>query len=246
MSKRFTDTEKWERPWFRKLPNEYKLLWCYVLDRCDIAGVWYVDMEMASFLIGSQIDRAKAEELFSKQIRVNDNRWLIVDFIPFQYGDLQESNKVFKSVSIRLASFKDGASMPHLCPTGGAKDKDKDGFNINTTPLKEGGSGGKHEKKERLKVMVEIPDDLIESESEIRDWLEYKKQKGQNYKPKGLEALWKTFRSIPASRRRESVDHSMSNNWSGLFEKRENGGTYGKREDGFATSKPGKYDRVGE
>ncbi len=69
-------------------------------------------------------------------------------------------------------------------------------------------------------VAVEIPDDLKDSEAEVRDWLEYKRQKGQSYKPKGLEALWRTFRAIPREHRRSSVDLSMSNNWSGLFEKK--------------------------
>ena len=63
-----------------------------------------------------------------------------------------------------------------------------------------------------------IPDDLLESQEAINDWLEYKKQKGQSYKPKGLEALWRTFRTIPKEQRRESVDRSMANNWAGLFQ----------------------------
>lgn len=62
-----------------------------------------------------------------------------------------------------------------------------------------------------------IPPDLVESEEAIKDWLEYKRQKGQSYKPKGLEALWRTFRAIPKEQRRESVDRSMANNWAGLF-----------------------------
>lgn len=66
---------------------------------------------------------------------------------------------------------------------------------------------------------VVIPEDLLESESEIRDWVEYKSQKKQSYKQKGLDALWRVFRAIPKEGRRASVDHSMSNNWSGLFEK---------------------------
>lgn len=67
---------------------------------------------------------------------------------------------------------------------------------------------------------IQIPEDLKDSTPEIQDWLEYKKQRGQTYKPKGLEALWRSFRAIPPEKRREAVDHSMSNNWSGLFEKK--------------------------
>lgn len=73
--------------------------------------------------------------------------------------------------------------------------------------------------KER-KGKYEVPDDLKESEKEILDWLEYKKEKGKTYKPKGLEAFWRVFRAIPKSKRRESVDYCMANNWDGLFEKK--------------------------
>lgn len=93
-----------------------------------------------------------------------------------------------------------------------------------------------------LKGDIVIPDDLILNSPEIKDWLEYKRQKGQSYKPKGLEALWRGLRAIPASKRREAVDHSMSNNWSGLFEKRsfENG----NKKSGAASPIQGKYDHL--
>lgn len=86
-----------------------------------------------------------------------------------------------------------------------------------------------------------IPDDLKEFSSEIRDWMEYKRQKGQGYKPKGLEAFWNTFRAIPPAKRREAVNRSMAANWAGLFEHR--------GDDGFvkpvATAVvPGKYDHL--
>jgi len=220
MSKRFTDTEKWDRPWFRSLKNHYKLLWCFVLDKCDIAGVWYVDLEMATFQIGSKFDRKEAENVFQKQIEVNGDRWLLKDFISFQYGSLEASNKIYKNVTAKLLSFKEGAYMTHPSPIDGVmvmdKEKDKDISSFSLKPL-----------------ATVIPDDLICSEPEIKDWLDYKKQKGQTYKSKGLDALWRMFRSIHPSKRREAVDFSMSNNWAGLFEKKENQngkqGTYGKR-----------------
>ena len=203
MAKRFTDTEKWDRPWFRNLPNNYKLLWCYVLDKCDIAGVWYVDLEHASFHMGYKYDKSKAENMFEKQIESKGDRWLIKDFIGFQYGSLESSNKIYKSVSMKLEGFKEGAYMPHTSPINGVmvKDKEKDIFILK--PL-----------------ATIIPDDLKDDEAIILDWLEYKKQKNQSYKPKGLEALWRAIRAIPKEKRRESVDYCMSNNWSGLFEKK--------------------------
>lgn len=126
MAKRFTDTEKLKRPWMRGLSIPHKVLWCYVLDCCDIAGVWYVDFGMASFVIGYDFDRSVAEKAFEKQIEVNGDRWLIKDFISFQYGQMRPENKMFRNVQAKLEAFKEGGSIPHISPINGAKDKDKE------------------------------------------------------------------------------------------------------------------------
>lgn len=102
----------------------------------------------------------------------------------------------------------------------------------------------KETEEEKEKKGFLIPGDLKQNESEIKDWLEYKKQRGQTYKPKGLEALWRAFRAIPAGRRRESVDHSMANNWSGLFQK--NGGSNGQQRNIENRSDKTKYDAITE
>jgi hypothetical protein len=102
---------------------------------------------------------------------------------------------------------------------------------------------GKERKGKEIKEKegIAIPFDLSENAPEILDWFEYKKQKGQTYKPKGLEAFWRALRLIPKEKRREAVDHSMANNWSGLFQK--NGGTDGNQKVGAAIV-PGKYDHL--
>ena len=127
MAKRMTDTEKWERPWFRQLPANYQRLWGYVLDKCDIAGVWYVDIEMAKFVLNCDLSRQEAENLFSKQLEIKRDRWLVKDFIGFQYGHLTEKNKLFWNVQSKLAQFStNGAYMGHLSPIYGVKEKEKD------------------------------------------------------------------------------------------------------------------------
>ena len=52
MSKRFTDTTKWTDKWFRKLSVHEKLLFLWLVDNCDNAGFWEVDLELAAQQIG--------------------------------------------------------------------------------------------------------------------------------------------------------------------------------------------------
>lgn len=47
--KRFTDTCKWDDPWFRGLPGVHKLVFLYIIDRCNNAGFWEIDMDSMAF-----------------------------------------------------------------------------------------------------------------------------------------------------------------------------------------------------
>ena len=107
MPKRFTATEKWDRRWFRELSNDYKLLWVYICDKCDLIGIWYVDIEQASFLIGAKLDEKEALRLFEKQIVVlnEGSKWWIKDFVSFQYGDLKPNNNLHKKVVAMIKSY---------------------------------------------------------------------------------------------------------------------------------------------
>lgn len=103
MPKRFTDTEKWKKGFIRSLPTKYKLLWLYILDDCNHAGLWDVDLEVAEIRIGDKINTKEAIKYYSKNIKIfdNGNKWFIPKFIEFQYGQLNENVNAHKSV-IRL------------------------------------------------------------------------------------------------------------------------------------------------
>lgn len=128
MGKRFTDTEKWRRPWFRNLPMEYRELWSYILDTCDFIGVWYVDMGLATYSISHELSEKTAIQLFSKQIKVLDStRWFVKDFVEFQYGALVPNNNMHRSVISKLKALSLlGADQPLTSPSSGAKDKEKE------------------------------------------------------------------------------------------------------------------------
>jgi hypothetical protein len=101
MPKRFTDTDKWKKPFLRGLQGAYKLLWFYICDDCDHAGIWQVDIEIAQIKIGEKITEKKAIELFGNKIQIFDNgtKWFIPSFIDFQYpSGLNPANKAHASV----------------------------------------------------------------------------------------------------------------------------------------------------
>jgi len=124
MAKRFSDTDKWKKSFFRSLEAPYKLLWMYVLDDCDIAGVWQVDIEVACLKIGEQVTIKRALDLFGERVVQFDGgkKWFISDFIFFQYGDLKTTNRmhqaVIKILRFNNIDFPQGASEGLPSPQG--------------------------------------------------------------------------------------------------------------------------------
>lgn len=131
IAKRFTDSEKWKKGWFRKLNPVYKCLWVYICDNCNMAGIWDVDFELAEIFIGAKLEPQEIKEVFKKQYQElnSGSKWFIKDFISFQYGELIENNNFHKSVVALLK--KAGVFEGLISPSRGAlvkekvKDKDK-------------------------------------------------------------------------------------------------------------------------
>lgn len=128
MSKRFTDTDKWKKAVLKSMPAPYKLLWLYICDDCSHAGIWHVDIDVAALRIGENVTAERAKEIFGEKIVVFDKgeKWFIPTFIEFQYGELNEKNKVHLSVIKELNKYNLLENKDHTSPLQGAKDMDKD------------------------------------------------------------------------------------------------------------------------
>lgn len=90
MKKRFTDTDIWDDPWYRKMPGKYKLFWKFICDKCDNAGVWKIDAEVASFYLGEKIDIETAQKVFNERkerVFIAEDKLVIKQFISFQIGE---------------------------------------------------------------------------------------------------------------------------------------------------------------
>lgn len=98
MSKRFTDTQIWEKEWFMKLKPKHKCLWRYLTERCDQAGVWDPNWQLASIYIGEPVTEKDLQQ-FNEQLETLANgKVFIRDFINFQYGRLSENSPAHKPV----------------------------------------------------------------------------------------------------------------------------------------------------
>ena len=192
MAKRFTDTDKWKKKFIRGLDASYKVLWLYILDDCNHAGVWDVDLEVAQIRTGCNFKEVDAINYFGDKIQSFDDgeKWFIPDFIEFQYGELNEANRVHKSVLDHLSKYKiKGLKRGLLDP----KDKDKDKV--------------KDKDKDKKKVFVAPTPQEIESYAleqgykvdgvkissyycdEQSNWIDSKGTKVKNWKQKVL-SVW--------------------------------------------------------
>jgi len=57
MSKRFTDTDKWDDKWFRGLGPASKLLFIFIIDRCNLGGYYEIDEADIAFRTGLPEDK---------------------------------------------------------------------------------------------------------------------------------------------------------------------------------------------
>ena len=127
MAKRFIDTKMWDKAWFRKLSPKNKLIWLYLLTRCDHAGIWDADWELAEFIIGETVTYEELPEIIKDKMQYieGEDQYFIPSFIDFQYGELKEHSKPHMSVIKRLVEKKLYKGSQRVTVTLKAKDKDK-------------------------------------------------------------------------------------------------------------------------
>lgn len=229
MAKRFTDTNKYKKPFIRGLKGAYKLLWDYLYHDCDHAGIWIVDFEIAQLYIGSDmpINKSDALKYFNsdeKRIIEIDGgkKWFLPSFISFQYGELSEKNRAHLSVISILKKYNLYKTKLLRSPLEGGKDKDKE-----------------------MELVKELVKELNLDEnfvSIISIWLKYKSEKGQSYKPTGLKEMVKKlakFSSNEINKAESIITDAISNNYAGFFELKQTYET-NRRTNGFDCAETSK------
>lgn len=108
MSKRFVDTDLWQKEWFQDLSLKEKILVKYIFENCDCAGVWNGNYKMASFIIGEPITMENLININNKKEQfsfLENGNVFVLDFINFQYGTLSENCKPHKPIIEKLKKY---------------------------------------------------------------------------------------------------------------------------------------------
>jgi hypothetical protein len=105
MAKRFTDTDKWKDEWYTDLPNDYKIIWQYLLDTCDNAGIYKRNIKLLNIMCNTNVSDTDVLNTFKLRVTpISDEKWIINKFCVFQYGPdfLESKNKAVISVVNKL------------------------------------------------------------------------------------------------------------------------------------------------
>ena len=158
----------------------------YLLDQCDHAGIWEVDFELAGYFCNG-IDEQEIRNIFSKQFIEFDNqkRWLIKDFIEFQYGTLKNNANIHKSVIQRLKKFdllnyveyeNDGI----IIPSSSDMVKDKRMVKRKDKRKEQNSKKLQLEKIDLDALITEFPN--VDVAAEFEKWQDWMLSKGKTYK----------------------------------------------------------------
>ena len=136
MAKRLTDSTKWNDSWFTNLPMDIKLVWIYLLDTCDHAGVYKTNIRLLKFQTGSERTEEELIEFFKDRIYITGDKWFIPKFVNFQYKNFFTNNapavKSARELLINHSIIKPNdnsfitLTQPLLNPSVRTKDKDTD------------------------------------------------------------------------------------------------------------------------
>jgi len=228
MAKRYIDSNLFESSFVRSLKGPSKLLWIYLFCKCDYAGIWRVDYELASLLSGFKIDAKELEKFGRKLIFFDEGRKIFIpDFIFYQYVALSENNQVHRSVikeldKYHLLSYLENNKEDLVSPLAGSgqgqgrvgpdamdKDKDKD----------------KDKEKKSVRGETKPESSLLFSSPSLKEawdlWLNYKKEQFKfTYKPIGEKGAFKELMRISEmnyERAIQLIEYAIAHTWQGFY-----------------------------
>ena len=103
MRKRFLDADINNKSWFRKLTAMEKTLWYYISTSCTYDGFFEYDDEAIQFYCnGYKGEIPKKIQEKTGMIKVDDNQYLLKNWLRFQYKELKQNVSTHKRIIERL------------------------------------------------------------------------------------------------------------------------------------------------
>jgi len=216
--KRFAETNKWDDPWFRQLSGPHKLIFLYVIDRCNNAGFWEIDEEAMAF--HTKIDSQHFEGAWVALERgiKGASGWVWVkNFLRHQKNEvLNPDNPAHKQIlalvreqSARFASVPDFSQFiaPYkglLSPIGIGTGKEEGTGNGTGESAERGARANKPTREEAIAYGQEIS----MPEQAVNEWYDHFESNGWKVSGKAPMRDWKaamrngkkiaeTFRTAP-------------------------------------------------
>jgi hypothetical protein len=102
MAKRFIDTGLFDDSWFMDLPKDCKLLWIYLITKCDHAGIIEFNSKLWQFQTGIKSIETVIKGLSNRLVTVNENYFFIPKFLFYQYPNFPNSKVRAQESAIKI------------------------------------------------------------------------------------------------------------------------------------------------
>lgn len=102
MAKRFIDTGLFDDQWFMNLSKDAKLLWIYLITKCDHAGIIEINERLIEFQTGIKSFKTTGAELGSRLYFVRESYYFIPKYIDFQYPNFPNSRVRQQESAIKI------------------------------------------------------------------------------------------------------------------------------------------------
>jgi hypothetical protein len=182
MSKRFTDTEKWKDDWFLSLSNDEKVVWFWLLDNCNHAGICKPSISLLNFMCRTKYTEDELIKIMDGRLIKFEGFWFIPKFLKFQYGTLVSNMPAVKSVVKELNSKKlldFSKNFVELPSFNESHESDNSSLTV-TEPLPKSSltlkdkDKDKDKVKNKIKVLIDIKPFSENFRKVWSDWKQYK------------------------------------------------------------------------
>lgn len=96
MSKRFIDTDIWDRESFNNASQMIKLLTLFIFSKCNSIGIFKMAPSLITAYIGERVTEKDILSIPCKIEKLKNGSFWLIDFCDFQYGELTEKCRPHK------------------------------------------------------------------------------------------------------------------------------------------------------